>query len=131
MAGRQNHVAAGALILLALAGLLVANAAFAAESAVEHGKSLFHHCAICHTLKGSGGSEGANLYGVVGRRVASQKGYVYSRSLRKKGGVWTRERLDKFIASPARYVPGTRMAFGGLSNADDRRALIDYLAQCR
>jgi len=41
--------------------------------------------------------------------------------------VWTRKTLDAFLADPQRLVPGTTMVTPGLSRADERRDLIDYL----
>jgi cytochrome c len=41
--------------------------------------------------------------------------------------VWTRATLDAYLADPAGFLPGTEMAMPGLSVADDRRDVIDYL----
>ena len=35
--------------------------------------------------------------------------------------------LDQFLESPMKYAPGTRMAFAGVIDASDRKALILYL----
>ena len=58
-------------------------------------------CLSCHTFKPDEPAlEGPLLWGVVGRPVASLPDYEYSDALRQKGGVWTRERLDRWIAGP-------------------------------
>lgn len=94
------------------------------------GEALFaEKCSGCHQSKEvSGNRIGPNLSGVVGRRVASLKSYPdYSPSLRRLGGVWTRERLDAFLTSPRSVAPGTAMEFAGDVNAAERAAIIDYL----
>ena len=43
--------------------------------------------------------------------------------------VWNAETLDGFLISPMKYIPGTRMPFAGIPNAQDRADLIAYLAK--
>jgi len=43
------------------------------------------------------------------------------------GGVWDYIALNDFLLSPSRNVPGTKMAFAGVRNEQDRVALIAYL----
>lgn len=86
-------------------------------------------CASCHTFDAGGANRtGPNLHGVVGRAVAGLGGFSYSPALTGHGGQWTYEALDQFLTSPARAIPGTRMAFAGLRNPRDRAHLIAYLA---
>jgi cytochrome c len=40
---------------------------------------------------------------------------------------WTPAALDAWLANPARFLPGNRMAFAGISDEEDRNALIAYL----
>ncbi len=96
------------------------------------GETIFARCAACHT-KDSGGRAGIgpNLFGVVGRPVASVAGFNYSDAMKAKGGAWDAAALDQFITSPAKTVPGTRMGFAGISNAAERKALIDYLSSLK
>ena len=91
-----------------------------------------HVCLACHAFRSDEAEmEGPPLWGVVGRAVASVEGYEYSDALRQKGGTWTRERLDRWIAGPAAVTPGTRMTLGGVRNAADRRVVIDFLETLR
>jgi cytochrome c len=85
-------------------------------------------CLSCHSFGDDEPDlEGPPLRGVVGRAVASVEGYEYSAALRAKGGLWTRERLDRWIAGPAAVTPGTKMTLGGVRNAADRKVVLDFL----
>lgn len=92
------------------------------------GEQIFKRCMACHTINRDGANGiGPNLHGVVGRTVASHAGFSYSSALKAKGGNWDEAHLDQFLESPMKYAPGTRMAFAGVIDAADRKALILYL----
>lgn len=113
---------------LTVTGLLAtAPLAFAAGDAV-HGKAVFARCAICHKAgKGEGDSIGPNLFGIVGRKAASEPGFSYSGPLKDSHITWTDDNLTKWVAGPAHLVPGTKMAFPGLSSKKDQRDVVAYL----
>jgi cytochrome c len=67
------------------------------------------------------------LYGVVGRPAASLSTYSYSPAMRQSGIVWTEESIGSFLPSPAAKVPGTKMTFVGIPEADRRDDVIAYL----
>jgi cytochrome c len=123
-------------MLLALAGCgqsnetaAPADPAAATVPIAINGLAIFNRCAACHAVKaGAPNGVGPNLYGIVGAKIAAVPGYTYSTALKAKAGVWDREALDGYIAAPRDYVPGTKMAFGGLSKPEERAAVIDYLA---
>ena len=99
-----------------------------ANASVERGTSVAKQCEICHNLgKGQGNKIGPNLYGVVGRKVASETGFNYSAPLKAKGGTWTFDALDKWLLNPRADVPGTLMTFAGISNEHQRADVIAYL----
>jgi cytochrome c len=92
------------------------------------GKDIAKQCQTCHTLdKGGPNRVGPNLYGIVDRPRASHPGFNYSAAMKKQGGKWTYEELDKFLAGPQAYIPGTAMTFAGLPRDNQRADLIDYL----
>lgn len=98
------------------------------DAQLERGKKVFHQCGGCHLLDTSGeAATGPNLYGIVGRKVGKQADFTYSPALLEKNVTWTEDELDKFLKSPADYADGTAMAFSGLKDPADRKALIEYL----
>ena len=70
---------------------------------------------------------GPNLWGIVGRPVASEPGFDYSDALLALGGDWTLERLDRIIANPNALVPGNTMGFYGIRNERERLDILAYL----
>lgn len=92
------------------------------------GETSAKKCAACHTFaKGEPNKVGPNLFGVVGRPKASVQGFNYSAALKGKGGNWTPEDLDAFLANPKAAVPGTNMSFAGITRGGERADLITYL----
>lgn len=95
----------------------------------QMGEAIFRRCVACHTVdKGGRNGVGPNLHGVVGRAVGSHPGFAYSPAMRAKGGVWDEAALDTYLKAPAQALPGGRMAFAGIPEAAERRAVILYLA---
>lgn len=97
------------------------------------GASAFHQCAACHAIGPNARVIlGPPLNGLAGRRWASWPSYAYSRGLiagGNAGKVWDDATLDRWITSPQKMVPGTKMAFGGVSSAQQRADIIAYLLQ--
>lgn len=102
----------------------------AIEPTAAMGEQIFKRCMACHTIgRDEPNGIGPNLHGVVGRAIASHAGFSYSSALKAKGGNWDAAHLDQFLESPMKYAPGTRMAFAGIIDAADRKALILYLEE--
>lgn len=109
---------------------LLACTTFAASAAdAAKGKIVYKRCAVCHTDdKGAADGLGPNLFGIVGRKAAISPGFPYSAPLAKAGIVWTEANLNKWIAGPGRMVPGTKMAFAGVTSKSQNADLVAYLA---
>ena len=98
------------------------------EPTAAMGEQVFKRCVACHTIDAGGANGiGPNLHGVVGRAVASHAGFSYSGAMKAKGGVWDEAALDAYLAEPMKALPGTRMAFAGVIDPVDRKALILYM----
>ncbi len=71
---------------------------------------------------------GPHLHGLFGRRMGSVAGYDYSDRLARGDIVWTRETVaDLFTRGPDEVTPGTKMSVQRVGNAEDLRALLDFL----
>lgn len=89
-------------------------------------------CAACHTFEQGGANRtGPNLFGVVGRDIASLPGFAYSDALKGLPGDWTEQTLDAFIANPKAVAPGTKMGFAGEADAQARAAIIAYMTSLK
>jgi cytochrome c len=64
---------------------------------------------------------------VVGRPAASLPTYSYSPAMKQSQIVWTEENIANFLSAPGARVPGTKMTFVGISEADRRNDLVAYL----
>ncbi|MET0241218.1 MAG: cytochrome c family protein [Sphingobium sp.] len=95
---------------------------------VTKGKMLFLQCSACHSVvKGAPNKVGPNLNGMFGAKIGTRAAFNYSPAMKASTVKWDDKTLDAFIAKPQAVVPGTRMAFGGVSNPDSRKAIIAYL----
>jgi cytochrome c len=102
-----------------------------AAYAGDHGAEVFRACVACHTLSPDEGNKaGPSLAGIFGRKIGSLPGYRYSDALKHMSIVWTPETVSKmFEVGPMAYTPGTKMPEQKISSAEDRQALIDFLAK--
>lgn len=98
------------------------------EADYEAGRRVFAQCRSCHTLDaGAGNRVGPNLHGLFGREIGSVEGFTYSQAAQDANFVWTPEQLDRWLENPQTFLPGNRMAFGGVRDETQRRNLIAYL----
>lgn len=96
---------------------------------VAKGKTIFGaQCAACHSVAAGQNGIGPSLDGVYGKPAASVTGFQFSPALKSAHIVWTAAALDKFLTNPQADVPGTKMPFMGMSNAQKRTNVIAYLA---
>lgn len=88
-----------------------------------------NHCRECHSVGKDDNRLGPSLYGVVGRKAATQPGYNYSPALRDSGLVWTDKVLDQWIANPGAVAAGNNMQppYPGVADPAERAKIIAYL----
>ena len=98
-------------------------------ASVEKGAAAAKKCAACHTFEKNGPNRvGPNLYGVLNEaKGAGRGGFNFSAAMKGKGGTWTYDDLNKFIANPKGFVPGTAMGFAGIQKDSERADVIAYL----
>jgi cytochrome c len=57
------------------------------------------------------------------------EGFSYTDANKAKGIEWGEGTLFEYLENPKKYIPGTKMAFGGLKKDKDRNDLITFLRQ--
>lgn len=98
---------------------------------VDHGRRLFAQCVLCHVPTREN-AVAPSLVGILGRKIAADADFdLYSPALKRFGGSngnWSVDLLDSFLESPCALVPGTTLGFDGLVTAEDRAAILTYIA---
>lgn len=95
-----------------LAALALSAPAFAGDAA--KGEADYKKCKACHMIVADDGTEiqkggktGPNLYGVIGRTVASAADFKYGESIAAvgaKGVVWDEAMLAAYVADPGKWL---------------------------
>ncbi len=104
--------------------------ALLATADVANGQTVFgRQCAVCHSVNEGGRSGvGPNLYSIVNAKHAHAEGFNYSAAIRAMADKpWSYAELNQWLWKPAQYAPGTRMAYTGLTNNQQRADVIAYL----
>ncbi|MDP3339544.1 MAG: cytochrome C [Frigidibacter sp.] len=128
-----------------LAALALATPALA-QDAVK-GESEFKKCKACHAIVADDGTEivkggkvGPNLYGIVGRTVASEADFKYSDSIAAVGAsglVWDEAELAAYMTDPKAWLvektgdagAKTKMTFKLAKNQADVTAFLASAGQ--
>jgi len=125
--GNKTGKAAALALLAAGTWMDVCGPAHAAGDVVA-GKAAFAKCASCHQIgPAARAGFGPQLNGIVGRPAAATKDYRYSAAMQNSRIVWTEDKLRAFMKSPGDVVPGTKMRFWGIGNAQDLDNLLAYM----
>ena len=113
--------AAGGVAAVPIATLL-------ATADIAKGEAVFKKCTACHSIaQGGANGIGPNLWASMGKPHGHVAGFAYSDALKSIPGNWDWEGMDKWLANPKKYAPGTKMTFAGLGNPEERANLILYL----
>ena len=84
------------------------------------------HCSGCHSLNAEKHGIGPHLVGVLGRQAGAVSGYLFSDALRSLDMVWTPADLERFLADPRAFAPGTSKESLDLTQAE-ARAIADFI----
>lgn len=123
--------------LIKLAGMMwVAGVALSAPLPVvaagdaDAGARVYGVCAACHSLEPGRHMTGPSLAEVWGRGAGSVDGFGrYSGAMREAEIVWDEQTLNAFLADPQALIPGNRMQFGGIGDAETRADLVAFLEE--
>jgi len=91
------------------------------------GARIYAQCRTCHAVEEGVNRVGPSLHGIIGRTAGQVAGYNYSAANKASGKVWDNETLFAYLENPRAYIPGTKMAFVGLRDAQQRADVIAYL----
>jgi cytochrome c len=132
-------------ILLAITAAALGVPAFAGDPAA--GEQAFKTCKTCHSIIAPDGTEiqkggrtGPNLYGVIGRAVASDPDFSYGESLAAlgaTGAAWDAGSLASYVVDPAAYLKSalgddgakSKMSFKLPSGGEDIAAYLAAVSQ--
>ena len=87
----------------------------------------FAQCKACHSVEPGKNGIGPTLAGIFGDKAAVVPGFEFSDAMKNSGLTWNQPTLDRYLTDPRGVVPGTKMAFGGVKDAAQRQAIINYL----
>jgi cytochrome c len=118
--------------MFAIAALAVASVPSAAQDGnPEDGAEVFKKCRACHDVGPDAKNKvGPILNDIIGRKVGTIEGFAYSEANKSAGAnglVWTEEVMFKYLENPLTFMKGTKMAFAGLKDPQDRKDVIAYL----
>jgi cytochrome c len=120
--GRNSFLTMIAALMLAAMGQV------SATGDPEAGAQVFQACVACHTLEPGANRTGPSLAGVFGRKAGTADGFHrYSQALKSADLVWREDTLSGFLADPQTFLPGNRMTFAGIADAQARADVIAYL----
>ena len=132
-------------ILIAALVTVAASAPAFAEGDAAKGESEFKKCKACHMIVAADGTEivkggktGPNLYGVIGRPVASEEGFKYGDGILAvgaTGAVWDEASLAEYLLDPTAYIDThggegkSKMTFKLKKGGEDIAAYLASVAQ--
>ena len=121
-------------VVVVLGAFLAAATSFAvsqkaAAQDVEKGQRSFNKCLPCHAIgPGAENKVGPELNGLDGRHAGATN-FNYSEANKNSGIVWNEATFKDYIRSPQAKIPGTKMAFIGISKPQEIEDLWAYLKQ--
>jgi cytochrome c len=97
---------------------------------VAAGKSSFNKCLACHAIgEGAKNKVGPELNGLDGRKSGTAPDYSYSDANKNSGVTWNEAQFKEYIKNPKAKIPGTKMAFAGISKETEINDLWAFVSQ--
>lgn len=87
----------------------------------------FTICAACHSVKPGENGIGPTLSDIYNSTAGAVPDFEFSQAMKESGLKWDDATLDAYLTDPQKVVPGTKMSFGGIKDAAQRKAVIEYL----
>ncbi len=84
------------------------------------------NCSGCHNLTAAQHGIGPHLVEVLGRRIGAVGGYLFSDALRSLDEVGTQPALERFLANPQQFAPGTSKSSLSITPAE-ARAIVNFI----
>jgi cytochrome c len=117
-------------LLLATALVSLATISAAPAQDVAAGKTSFNKCMACHAIgENAKNKVGPELNGLNGRKAGIVEGYSYSDANKNSGITWSEAEFKDYIKAPKAKIPGTKMAFAGITKQSEIDNLWAFLAQ--
>ena len=117
------------LALLALT-FISANPASADGDAAK-GKKVFNKCRACHSAKPGKNMTGPSLFGVIGRKAGTAKGFTRYKGLKGADWTWNEKILMEYLKDPRKYLKEktgkNSLMVLKLRKESDRENVIAYL----
>lgn len=102
------------------------------EADVGKGRQAFiERCAVCHSVGAvlRGGELGPDLAGIYGRLMGRKGDFEYSPNMAGAVFVWNFATLNRFLANPSGFVPGTKMTAPPVIDREMRLQIVAFLKQ--
>ena len=107
--------------------LLMTLAAHAAGDP-KRGAQVYRQCMACHSVAAGEQMTGPSLAHIWNRKAGGVEGFLrYSDPMKRADVVWNEATLDKWLANPEKFLPGTTMTFPGLKEGQARQDVVAYL----
>ena|SRR5262245_30209768 len=110
--------------------LLIGSTGLASAQDVAAGEKSFRKCLPCHSIGPNAQNKvGPKQNGLDGRKSGTVEGFAYTDANKNSGIVWNEAAFKEYIADPRAKIPGTKMIFPGIKNAQEATDLWAYMKQ--
>lgn len=102
------------------------------QAMIDAGSELYQgRCANCHSNEPAKTIFAPTLFGLIGRKAGGVEGFPYSEKITHLDLVWAADSLGAWLQSSSLDSALLRMRHLGVEDAQDRAALIAYIASLK